>query len=284
MSENTKILVCAHKKDYAKSDDIYMPIHAGKAISNLDLGFQGDNTGENISEKNQYYCELTVHYWAWKNLKNIDYIGLNHYRRYFDLSSIRVNNTLKFDRIFHNHDIILAAPSYTPYSNLFHIIEGTTREDIYILIHIISIYYPTYKQAILDYLYNSNQWIGGNMFITSKKCFEEYSKWLFDILSITEKQIKISEYTRLKRIFGYMGEVLLPIYCIANNLRIKYLNVYNNPDEVKKISFFKKLKYDVCFKLRYNICFKLIQPFKLKEISIPDSTLIGFNKDKNYVA
>ncbi|MBP9742626.1 MAG: DUF4422 domain-containing protein, partial [Burkholderiales bacterium] len=24
------------------------------------------------------------HYWAWKNLKHVDIIGLNHYRRYFD--------------------------------------------------------------------------------------------------------------------------------------------------------------------------------------------------------
>ena len=62
----------------------YLPIQVGKAISNTDLGVQGDNTGDNISEKNQSYCELTGIYWAWKNLKNVDYIGLCHYRRYFD--------------------------------------------------------------------------------------------------------------------------------------------------------------------------------------------------------
>jgi hypothetical protein len=56
-----------------KSDDIFMPVQGGKAISDIDLGIQGDDTGENISAKNPYYAELTILYWAWKNLKNVDY-------------------------------------------------------------------------------------------------------------------------------------------------------------------------------------------------------------------
>ena len=68
-----KILVATHKKYWMPEDDVYLPIHVGRA-GKADLGYVGDNTGDNISSKNTNYCELTGLYWAWKNLK-CDYIG-----------------------------------------------------------------------------------------------------------------------------------------------------------------------------------------------------------------
>ena len=63
------------------TDNVYLPVHVGKE-GKEDIGFIGDNTGDNISTKNANYCELTGLYWAWKNI-SADYIGLCHYRRYF---------------------------------------------------------------------------------------------------------------------------------------------------------------------------------------------------------
>ena len=87
MNNKMKILVCTHKPGFVLQDDIYTPIQVGKALSNVDLGFLGDDKGDNISVKNKEFCELTAMYWAWKNLKNLDVIGLCHYRRYFDLNA-----------------------------------------------------------------------------------------------------------------------------------------------------------------------------------------------------
>ena len=76
------ILIATHKKYTMPKDAMYLPIYVGKEISSIALPYCTDNTGEHISEKNPYYCELTALYWAWKNLKS-DYIGMVHYRRYF---------------------------------------------------------------------------------------------------------------------------------------------------------------------------------------------------------
>ena len=79
--KNIKIIVATHKKYNMPKDNMYLPVHVGRQGKD-DIGYQGDNEGENISEKNPFYCELTGLYWAWKNL-NADYIGLAHYRRNF---------------------------------------------------------------------------------------------------------------------------------------------------------------------------------------------------------
>ena len=79
-----KILICCHKPCDYPQEEPFLPVHGGKAMATVDLNMQGDDTGDNISYKNSYYNELTVMYWAWKNLKDVDVIGLCHYRRYFD--------------------------------------------------------------------------------------------------------------------------------------------------------------------------------------------------------
>jgi hypothetical protein len=99
MSSKIKILVCTHKSSHFPSNDVYFPIQAGKSIASIDLGIQGDDTGDHISDKNKLYCEMTAVYWAWKNLAplhpELKYIGLCHYRRYFILQHIYIKKFFK---------------------------------------------------------------------------------------------------------------------------------------------------------------------------------------------
>ena len=75
-----KVIIAAHKQYLMPDKECYLPVQVGRAL-HPDVGYIPDNTGDNISEKNPYYCELTGLYWAWKNLP-ADVIGLVHYRRY----------------------------------------------------------------------------------------------------------------------------------------------------------------------------------------------------------
>lgn len=93
---NIKILVAYHKKSLVISNDVYVPIHVGKFNSKLNLPTCiGDDVGDNISNQNAIYCEMTAAYWGWKNIK-ADYIGLCHYRRFLYLEEKKCKlNTLK---------------------------------------------------------------------------------------------------------------------------------------------------------------------------------------------
>ena len=86
MNEKNKIeiFVVMHKiVDLNKMnlDKMYKRLLVGKK-SSAEENIILDSTGENISEKNKFYCELTGLYWIWKNVE-CEYVGLCHYRRFF---------------------------------------------------------------------------------------------------------------------------------------------------------------------------------------------------------
>ena len=84
MDNCVKILIACHKPSPIPKAEVLFPVLVGKKGADIQMDIQGDDEGENISDKNYCYCELTALYWAWKNLKDVDVIGLCHYRRYFD--------------------------------------------------------------------------------------------------------------------------------------------------------------------------------------------------------
>ncbi len=62
-------------------------IPCGVGINKYPLNYIDERKGENISEKNSSYGELTFHYWFWKNkineYANNSWFGFCHYRRFF---------------------------------------------------------------------------------------------------------------------------------------------------------------------------------------------------------
>ena len=76
------VMVAAHKPYWMPEDAAYWPVLVGAAGKEAPPGWRRDDAGENISARNATFCELTGHYWLWKNVE-ADVYGLCHYRRYF---------------------------------------------------------------------------------------------------------------------------------------------------------------------------------------------------------
>jgi len=247
-------------------NSIFVPIKSGIALaSGVDTQMQGDNTGDNISDKNASFCELTTQYWAWKNVK-ADYYGLCHYRRYLNFAgkqydtdvygNIRDNaittDTIekygltenKITTIVQDYDIILPtkvnvskfsgkaktlAAQYSAAPNLH-------KKDLDIMLEVLGVQYPKYLASAKKYL-NSKKGYFCNLFIMKKAIYFDYCEWLFNILFEIEKKIDMSTYTvEGYRTLGHLGERLLGIYIayqVEHNpsLKIKELQpvLFNNP-------------------------------------------------------
>ena len=236
----------------------YTPILVGADKNANPNHYQPDNEGENISDKNPSYCELTGLYWLWKNA-NDEYIGLSHYRRYFSKYPTRGRMYLatiikgevapvslkKLDEIMQTTDWILSEPEQGGEGNVkqqfknFH-----NANDLAITRQVISEFSPKVLSAF-DQVMQQSQISFYNMFYTSRKEFDRYSQWLFDILFEVEKRVDISGYNSYqKRLFGFLGERLLNVWLFHLKGNVKYLTVYNS-DQTNRIWAAKEIKHKV---------------------------------------
>lgn len=237
-----EIYIASHKKYIFPDLQEYIPIQVGKENSLSDLGIIGDNTGDNISNLNKNFCELTALYWIWKN-STADIKGLVHYRRYFECSSINKNfceiGILDKDYIeskFNGKDfIILAKPRYMRinYRPFVTIKENYCyahyKKDWEILKSVIHEMYPDYYLTFLK-VEKSRRFSGANMMISNKEFFDKYCKWLFDILLVVADKIDLTNYDAYQaRIYGFMSERLLNVFLMKNqkNVDIFYQKINN---------------------------------------------------------
>ncbi len=268
----TVILVCAHKRDACLDKAPYLPVQVGRAIAAADLGFTGDDTGDNISAKNRRYCELTAHYWAWKNLRGYDYVGLNHYRRYFDfagssLCSLRTEPTARFfgrehpapdcRKLFRRCDVVLGRPKAYPYNLYTDYCRCHLPEHLQTVRQVIAERHPDYLAAFDRQLFRNNRLSHFNMLLMPREEFDRYSAWLFDVLFEVERRIEIPTDPVQGRVMGYLSERLLGVYVRRNKLRVCYKTVIMVDDSKRK----GVLKY--LFHTAFNTAaFWLTYPFR----------------------
>lgn len=225
--KTTIIGVATHKKYQMPNDTMYLPIQSGAAINSIDLGYSKDNTGDNISDKNANYSELTALYWLWKNV-SADYKGLAHYRRHFsksknvsifaqgEFSDVLDQETL--DRKLLEVDIVLPQKrNYYIESIESHYNHTHYEQDLVITRQIIETLYPNYLSSYDQVLQRKSAHMF-NMFIMSEEKFNAYCEWLFSILFNLENDLDISEYNSFHaRVFGRVSEILLDVWLDKND-------------------------------------------------------------------
>ncbi len=256
---NIRIIVAIHKKHWAPADDMYLPLHVGKAISDLDLGFQGDDEGDNISAKNDKYSELTGLYWAWKNV-DADAVGLAHYRRYLaepgkhgnaneDSAKGKILTKATAERILGRVDAIVARKRKyvieTMYSHYDHTHDG---EHLRLTGEIIERQCPEYLDVYKSMLDRT----GGhmfNLFVMKRERFDAYCAWLFPILEELDGLVDDSQMTDFER--RYIGRIVLLLLDVwIVNIDVSYEEL--SYIQLGKSKRFKKIRSFLAAKFRHK--------------------------------
>jgi hypothetical protein len=227
-----KIYIATHQLFVPPINKIHVPITSGAYYHSTP--YLKDNTLENISIKNPYYCELTALYWIWKH-DNSDIIGLEHYHRFFQKKELiteqEIQNILKNNQIILPKAITLNKSVYKQYQEVHFGI------DLQLACQKIIDTNPEYQNAIETVL-TQNKLFAGNMFITNQKTLHQYLDFLFPLLFTLEKEIPFLEYSNYnQRIFGFLAERIFNIYLYHHQL-----SFYEYPikDKLPKIILLKK--------------------------------------------
>ena len=179
-SKRLQLYCYTHKiPDYGLVDDeIHTPIHVGKALNDNYVCDVCDNTGDNISELNWSFRELTGMYWVWKNVKNVSFVGSEHYRRRFDLGYEEILEKLKtYDLITFNRNNLAGGDTVVHNYCMCH-----SPFDFMTTEFIISKFHPDYIQDWLKYIRNGKFLFNANCFICKKSLYDEACEFVFDVL------------------------------------------------------------------------------------------------------
>ena len=261
---NIKIAVACHKPSELPKNSLFMPVQVGSALAKNKMpNMKHDDTGDNISEKNPSYCELTAQYWAWKNV-DADYYGLCHYRRFICFRSdvkatrnerkqliasvIDEENKQRFGledeeemrRIIEENDVVVGLEQkvsdlYTPYGRKNTAYEHwkaldralIMTEDLDTMLDILESVDSEVGKDTREYL-NSNEFLGFNCFVMRKDLFNRMCEIEFKTLELLEKKVNLNGYnSQIARIYGFMGEIIFSgfVYHLRKNGQYKIKNL-----------------------------------------------------------
>lgn len=164
-----------------------------------------DDLGDNISEKNKQFCELTALYWIWKNATE-DIVGLVHYRRHFilpkDWQERMINNDI---------DVILPLPLYvTPSVGENYRKRHDFSDWDYMLQYIKENRSEEYEDV--KKVFEGNLYSPCNMFVMKRNVLLDLCQWMFPILDAVVEHGGQKEDSYMNRYPGFISERLITYF------------------------------------------------------------------------
>lgn len=225
------IVVALHKPSAVPANPLYLPVQSGAALSS-DLGVTRDDSGCHISPRNPRYCELTAHYWLWKNV-DADVYGLCHYRRYFTRKPFgrsldKVLTQPELDALMQDADVILPHPRpYLIETNYSHYAHAHRAADLDLARQVIAERHADFLPAF-DRVMQRRWGRRFNMCIMRRAQFMAYSAWLFDILFEMERRMGAEAP---ERVFGHVAERLMDVWLEKEQPRLRELRVLHTESQ-----------------------------------------------------
>ncbi len=225
---NIAVYVVTHKDYNLRPDGFYIPLCVGGYQKE---GYLSENTGDNIACLNPKINECTALYWIWKNTST-EYVGLNHYRRYFYKNEIKsMDNYLDGEdaaEILEEYDIILPTTyplgTVTVLEQIKASVNPELCEKAYLLVRgKIEKRQPDYLRAFDSVMEGYNAFLC-NMFVARREILDRYCEWLFSFLTEAAEEMDVSGYDPYsQRVVGFFAERMWTVWLRKNRLRIKEL-------------------------------------------------------------
>lgn len=195
-----------------------LPLQTGAAAADHIFAPYHDAAGDNLSDRNRKYAEMSGVYWVWKNFPPAPYVGVCHYRRHFLLEEEDLLQIAAQDL-----DMVVQTPCLLiPDNGLRFVVAGyITRKHLAFcrqaIQEICPEYLPAYREAVGCRMIHAC-----NMFVMKWAWFDRYCSWLFPILFRAEA---LSVEENLDRDWGkylaYLAELLLDPFIAYHKNELK---------------------------------------------------------------
>lgn len=207
---------------------LYIPVRCGAVYDEREnVTMLGDDTGDNISEKRNSYCELTVQYWAWKNVK-ADYYGFCRNDCCFSLSYPLFSS--------HSFDIALLKNETIDQKRYANVLEYVLSDFYHFDELVITSVLDAIKYTYPDVLPFANKYLKSTtvqtcgMYIASKEVFNQFCQFQFTILDALGRTIDMTNASsERKQLSVYLSTHLLAIFANymeqTKNLHVEQLEI-----------------------------------------------------------